>query len=322
MHHPKRTHPIEKLNLHPRNRHRNRYDFKLLTGSSPDLAQFVRLNPYGDESIDFHDPMAVKALNKALLKFYYDIDYWDIPVNYLCPPIPGRADYIHHIAGLLGDCNQGIFPAGPHIRCLDIGVGANCIYPIIGAKEYGWSFVGSDIDPVALASAQRIVASNPILEHKVELRLQRNSDNIFEGIIKKDERFDLTLCNPPFHASKAEAQAGTLRKIKNLSSGKVTQPILNFGGQQNELWCEGGEVQFVQYMVGQSKQFSGAVMWFSTLVSRESTLKYVYNRLKQVDATEVRTIPMSQGNKISRIVAWTFLQESGKRNWINPGWKR
>ena len=318
---PKRVYPIEKLNLHPRNRHRTRYDFKFLIKSSPDLAQYVRLNPYGDASIDFHDPLAVKALNKALLKLYYDMDYWDIPLNYLCPPIPGRADYIHHIAGLLGDCNHGEIPSGPHIRCLDIGVGANCIYPVVGSKEYGWSFVGSDIDPVALTSAQKIVESNARLEQKVELRLQRNPDDIFKGVFKKDERFDLTLCNPPFHASPAEAQAGTLRKIHNLSSGKKIQPILNFSGQQSELWCEGGEVQFVQNMVRESKQFSRSVMWFSTLVSRESNLKYVNNILKQVDAAEVRTIPMGQGNKISRIVAWTFLTESGKKNWIEAGWK-
>jgi len=94
----KKEHPKEKSRLHPRNKHRERYDFKLLIESSPELAQFVKMNIYNDESIDFFNPDAVKALNKALLKYFYDIENWDIPEGYLCPPIPGRADYIHHIA--------------------------------------------------------------------------------------------------------------------------------------------------------------------------------------------------------------------------------
>jgi len=152
---PKREHPKEKLSLHPRNRHRERYDFKLLIDSCPELAPHVRMNPYSDESVDFFNPEAVKELNRALLNHYYDIEYWDIPPDYLCPPIPGRADYIHHIAELLGSCNRGKIPTGNQIRCLDVGAGANCIYPIIGNKEYGWSFVGSEIDPVAMESSRR-----------------------------------------------------------------------------------------------------------------------------------------------------------------------
>ncbi|MEI8048680.1 MAG: RlmF-related methyltransferase, partial [Bacteroidota bacterium] len=146
----KREHPKEKSKMHPRNKHRERYDFKQLIGSCPELAEFVRPNVYDDDSIDFFDPEAVKMLNKALLKHYYDLGYWDIPKNYLCPPIPGRADYIHHIADLLGSKNKGQIPTGEKIKCLDIGVGANCVYPVIGNKEYGWSFIGCDIDAVSI----------------------------------------------------------------------------------------------------------------------------------------------------------------------------
>ena len=321
MLHSKREHPKEKTSLHPRNKHRERYDFKLLTDGCPELSQYVKINPYGDESVNFFMPEAVIALNKALLKVYYDIDNWAIPLGYLCPPVPGRADYIHHISDLLGSCCDGKIPTSEHIRCLDIGVGANCVYPIIGIKEYSWSFVGSDIDPVALDSARKIVSSNTILSEKVELRFQGNSRNIFEGIIKDIERFDITICNPPFHASHAEAYSGTLRKLNNLSSGKMTKPVLNFGGQQRELWCDGGEVRFVQDMIRQSKQFFDSVFWFSTLVSRESSLKYVYEALKKVGASKVQTIPMGQGNKISRIVAWTFLNGSEQQKWIDSRWK-
>ena len=319
---PKREHPKEKISLHSRNRHRERYNFKLLINSNPELNKFVEINPYGDESIDFFNPEAVKALNRALLKHFYDVQNWDIPPGYLCPPIPGRADYIHHIADLLGSCNRGKIPVGDQIRCLDVGVGANCVYPIIGNKEYGWSFVGSEIDPVALESARRIIILNPNLADKVALRLQVNPKNIFEGVIEKEGRFDLTVCNPPFHASLNEAQSGTLRKLSNLSSKRIVKPFLNFGGQQNELWCEGGEVRFVTDMISESQRYSASCLWFSALVSKESNLKNIYEALRKVGVGCFKTIPMGQGNKISRIVAWTFLSQTEQGKWVRERWEQ
>lgn len=310
-----------KSKLHPRSKHRERYDFKQLVGSCPELAEFVKLNIYKDESIDFANPEAVKALNKALLRHYYSINNWDVPPNYLCPPIPGRADYIHHIADLLRNYNYGKVPLGDKIKCLDIGVGANCIYPIIGNKEYGWSFIGSDIDLVAIESANKIIESNPALHGKIELKLQDNPKDFFYGIIQKDEIIDLSVCNPPFHSSLDEAQSGTLRKIKNLTHKTPAKTVLNFGGQSNELWCEGGEKRFVSKMIRESKKFSSSCFWFSTLISKQSNLNSAYLGLKAAKAVEVKTIPMGQGNKTSRIVAWTFLTQVEQKKWKNTRWQ-
>jgi 23S rRNA (adenine1618-N6)-methyltransferase len=317
----KKEHPNEKSRLHPRNRHRERYDFTALIASCTELAKYVRLNLYNDESIDFADPEAVKLLNKALLKHFYNIDNWDIPPHYLCPPIPGRADYIHYAADLLRSKNYGKIPVGNQIKILDIGIGANCVYPIIGNKEYGWSFIGSDIDPVAIASANNIIASNPDLAGKIELRLQLNPKDIFYGIMRKDEPIDLSMCNPPFHASLAEAQSGTLRKLNNLNHEKITEPILNFGGQQYELWCEGGEERFVNDMIRQSRQFLDSCFWFTTLISKQSNLKSAYETLRRANAVEVETIPMGQGNKTSRMLAWTFLEPDQQKKWANTRWR-
>jgi len=303
----KREYPKEKSGLHPRSRHRERYDFKALIGTCPELARFVKVNDYDDESIDFFDPYAVKMLNKALLKHYYSIDYWDIPQNYLCPSIPGRADYIHHIADLLGSFNNGQVPTGDKVKCLDIGVGASCVYPIIGIKEYGWSFTGTEIDPIAMESASKIIDLNPILKGKVELRLQENPDDFFiNGIVKKGEYFDISVCNPPFHSSKEEAQAGSIRKLNNLTHKNVNKPVLNFGGKEHELWCEGGEERFVSAMVYQSRRFAESCTWFSSLISKESSLRSVLKALQIAGAFQVKTIPMGQGNKKSRIIVWTF----------------
>ncbi|HPR85253.1 MAG TPA: 23S rRNA (adenine(1618)-N(6))-methyltransferase RlmF [Prolixibacteraceae bacterium] len=316
----KKEQPSEKPKLHPRNKNRERYDFDSLIASSPELAAFVRPNLYNDDSIDFADPAAVKALNKAILKYHYTIENWDVPEGYLCPPVPGRADYIHHIADFIGRNNYGKIPVGGHFKCYDLGVGASCIYPIIGVMEYGWSFIGSDIDPVAIDSANRIVAENETLQGMVECKLQNSPKDFFYGIIRKDQQIDLTICNPPFHASPEEAQAGTLRKIHNLHLNQK-EPVLNFGGQSNELWCEGGEEKFVRNMILQSRKFAQNCFCFSTLISKESNLKKVYHTLEQAAVFGAETIPMGQGNKKSRIVAWTFLNTEEQKRWKNTRWQ-
>lgn len=314
-------HSKEKTNLHPRNKHRERYNFEELIQFCPELAQFVELNDYQDLSIDFFDPKAVKMLNKALLKCFYGIKNWDIPENYLCPPIPSRADYIHYIADVLGSKFENKIPTGEQIKCLDIGVGANCVYPLIGNSEYGWSFVATDIDVIALESANKIIESNPFLEDKIELVLQNNPKNIFYGIIQKDELIDLTICNPPFHSSVAQAQAESLRKLNHLKQQKNAKIVLNFGGKSSELCYQGGEQKFVRDMVWESKQFWANCFWFSSLISKESSLKNIYEALEKAGAREVKTIQMAQGNKVSRLVVWTFLSERQQEKWINLRWK-
>lgn len=285
----------------------------------------MKINDYNDASIDFSNPQAVKALNQALLKQFYGISVWDIPENYLCPPIPGRADYIHYIADLLVTTNGDVAPKSSAIRVLDIGVGANIIYPLIGHKEYGWHFIGTDIDAIAIANAQQILDSNNL--ETIELRLQSLSSAIFKGVLLQYETFDIAMCNPPFHSSLAEASAGTQRKWHNLSKrfGKslgASQSVsksstLNFGGQAAELYCAGGEEAFIGQMVSESKQFSAQCLWFTTLVSKASSLPGVYRALKKVNALQVKTINMAQGKKKSRIVAWTFLSAAQQRQWLS-----
>ena len=151
--------PARKAAMHVRNRFRTGYDFDALVAASPGLALFVAPNPYGDASIDYANPDAVKALNRALLAHGYGLKEWDIPPGYLCPPIPGRSDYLHHLADLLSGGDPARIPRGGAVRVLDIGVGANCVYPLIGASEYGWAFVGSDTDPIAVRWAAKLASS-------------------------------------------------------------------------------------------------------------------------------------------------------------------
>ena len=305
-----------KPTLHPRNRHQGRYDFPSLIKAHPDLARFTLTNPHGKPSIDFANPEAVRVFNRALLKAQYGIQHWDIPANYLCPPIPGRADYLHVAADLLAADNAGQLLKGAQVRVLDIGVGANCIYPLLGHSDYRWRFLGSDIDPVALASAKAIIQANG-LDKVINLRQQSNPAHILSGLLKDDERFDLTLCNPPFHASREEATRGSQRKWKNLGKQdpKRKLPVLNFGGQNNELWCEGGEIRFVTQLINESAQYASQTLWFTSLVSKASNLPALEAALKKAWAAAVRVVEMGQGQKQSRMLAWSFHDDAARQAW-------
>ena len=306
--------------LHPRNLHQGRYNLEALSETLPELKSFLFTNEYGNLNLDFANPKAVKALNQALLNHFYQIDFWDIPEGFLCPPIPGRADYIHHLADLLAQSNAGKIAKGSKITVLDIGTGANLIYPLLGSAIYDWSFVGSELNPKAIECAQEIIAKNTKFQGKIALRPQQDPTKIFSTIIQPEEFFDLTLCNPPFHESAQAAQEGSRRKVQNLTGKSVQKAELNFGGQAAELWTEGGELAFIRKMIAESLNFKNQVYWFTTLVSKSENLKPLQIQLETVGCTAHKVIEMAQGNKISRFVAWTFLNPKQRDAWRNYRW--
>ncbi len=294
--------------LHPRNLHQGRYDLLALSETVPELKEIIFTNAYGQLSIDFANPDAVKLLNKALLLHFYELSYWDIPEGYLCPPIPGRADYVHHVGDLLARDHDRKVPQGPEIRVLDIGTGANLIYPIVGTSLFGWNFVGTEIEFQALSNAAEIIAANSRLVDKVALRYQEDPLAIFKSVIEEGDYFELSICNPPFHESAEVAQQGSQRKIKNLKGSASSDPILNFGGQATELWTAGGEIGFIGRMIQESVTFQKQVGWFTVLVSKSAHLSYFQAQLEKVGVKSQRVIDMGQGNKRSRILAWSFLR--------------
>jgi 23S rRNA (adenine1618-N6)-methyltransferase len=306
----------EKSSLHTRNLHRNPYDFDKLISCVPELKQYVFTNSYQTATINFSLPKAVKLLNKALLLHFYKVQNWDIPDSNLCPPIPGRADYVHYIADLLAE-QQNEIPRGSSIQGLDIGTGANLVYPLIAHKSYGWKMLGTDINKDSLKNAQEILNNNPDLLPAIELKYQPESGHIFKGIINSKDQFTFSMCNPPFHDSEESALKGNLRKTKNLNKSKVHKPLLNFGGQQSELWCEGGELAFIKNMIEESTLYSSQVLWYTCLVSKKDNLFKLTTLLKKLKAIEVKTIDMAQGQKISRILAWTFISQQNRKDWFS-----
>lgn len=305
----------EKSTLHPRNQHRNSYDFELLISCVPELKHYVFVNSYGTQTINFSIPKAVKLLNKALLQHFYGVKNWDIPEHNLCPPIPGRADYIHYLADLLTENSEEI-PKDLSIKGLDIGTGANLVYPLIAHQSYGWEMLGTDINQKSLENAQKILDDNPDFSSHIQLKFQPDSNFIFKNILSPENRFAFSICNPPFHDSEESAMKGNLRKTKNLKKSKTPKINLNFGGQRSELWCEGGELAFISKMIEESALFSSQILWFTCLVSKQENLFKLTSLLNKIKAVEVKTIDMAQGQKISRILAWTFVPKEKRRNWF------
>jgi 23S rRNA (adenine1618-N6)-methyltransferase len=332
-----------KQGLHVKNRHRGLYDFDQLAKAVPQLAPLIKRNPRGQKTIDFSDPKSVKLLNKALLNVHYNIANWDIPQGYLCPPIPGRADYVHRLADLLVTDMPRL--KSHRCRVIDIGTGANCIYPLIGAAEYNWSVVGTDIADAALNNARRIVQENPRFKQQLSFRLQHNSKSIFTNVIQENDLFDLSMCNPPFHRSQHDASVGSDRKVRNLTKQRKNRqgldaqcqgyhdtnrsaknatksPLatsgaaLNFGGQSAELWCEGGELAFITLMGNESKIFAHQVLWFSTLISKNTNIRPMKQLLEKLGVSDIHVEEMQQGQKVSRFIAWTFQNSEQRKSWL------
>ncbi len=290
----------EKDYLHPRNRHRYGYDFEHLIQKYPTLKNYVAKNKYGKMSLNFFNPDAVKALNKILLLEYYNLTYWNIPDGYLCPAIPGRAEYIHRVAELI-DPNKSTA-----VICLDIGTGANLVYPIIATHEYSWRFIATDIDQTALQHAKQIIEKNERLQGKISLRHQTEPQYIFANVIMPSDKIDLVICNPPFYESATQANQATRRKVNNLTGKRHMHPVKNFQGKTNELFCEGGEKQFVNRIVSESRMYQGQIQWFSTLISKTSILNSVKSHLAKQFPQDVKIIDISLGNKKSRVLAWKY----------------
>lgn len=292
--------------MHPRNVHRQGYNFDLLTKASPELLNHLIKTPVGKDSINFSDAEAVKCLNKALLKHHYKIEYWDIPKAFLCPPVPGRADYIHALADLLKQDNQNKIVN--NVSALDIGTGANLIYPILGESIYSWRFIASDINPKAIKNAALICKENNL---STKVLLQPDNTKFFKNILDERLKLHISMCNPPFHNSAESAKSATQNKWHKL--GKKPNSNLNFGGHSPELWCEGGEVGFIRRMIKESKNYGQQCAWFSSLVSKKGSLSAIKLALKKANALEVKVIKMEQGQKVSRFVAWSFLNNTKRQ---------
>ena len=290
--------------MHAQNPYGNRYDLKRLTKHYHALEKFIVLNPSGEETIDFSSSEAVFALNKSMLLADFKLGDYELPSGYLIPPVPGRLDYLLHVRDFLTE--KFNVSENSQLNGLDMGSGANGIYCILGAQHFNWKMVGSETDAKAVEIANANIQKTKGLNDKIEIRHQQDKGSLFKNTIQANEQFDFVVCNPPFHSSKEEALKGSLRKVKNLGGYAAKEKfLLNFEGQANELWCNGGEVLFIKRLIKESVGFKNQVKVFSTLVAKSESVAAIKKQLSKVKAN-FEVIPMALGNKKGRYLMWWF----------------
>lgn len=301
--------------IHPRNKYsENPPDFNLLASLYPSFQPFVFYTRDGKPRIDWTDFNATRELTKVLLQHDHAVKWW-IPDGQLCPTVPNRSNYIHWIQDLLSsDIIAKINTSGNNrVRGFDIGTGANCIYPLLGASLLGWSFVGSDVTDVALEWAERNVNSNPHISELIEIRKavdahqtvdvttdltkDQSGHPVLLGTVGDDEHFDFCMCNPPFFESMEEAGLN---------------PRTACGGTSEEMVCPGGERAFIMRIIDDSVVLKQAFRWYTSMVGRKANLKVLVSKLWEVGASVVKTTEFVQGETCRWGLAWSFLPPARK----------
>ena len=126
------------------------------------------------------------------------------------------------------------------------------------------------------------------------MRLQTNPEHILRGVVKKNERFDFTMCNPPFFDSMEERISRFGRGISHSESEECTP---------------GGEITFLHRYARESVHFSDRIGWFSSMTGKKSSAlnlrTYLQEMLEKKSVVVLSEIGESQTKRW--IVAWRFL---------------
>jgi 23S rRNA A1618 N6-methylase RlmF len=72
---------------------------------------------------------------------------------------------------------------------LDIGCGANLIYPLLGAAQHGWRFIAADITDAALSGAAANLAANPHLGHLIQVHSLTAEANFVLCFSRHEKRY-------------------------------------------------------------------------------------------------------------------------------------
>ncbi|KAG0478868.1 hypothetical protein HPP92_013587 [Vanilla planifolia] len=264
--------------IHPRNRYADQPpDFGLLASLYPSFKQFVFSSRSGRPAIDWKDYNATRELTRVLLLHDHGINWW-IPDGQLCPTVPNRLNYIHWIDDLL---SSDLIPkrqtSNSKVKGFDIGTGANCIYPLLGASLLGWEFVGSEKDE---SQGQELKECGTV------------QPPVLVGVVKEGETFDFCICNPPFFESIEEAGLN---------------PKTSCGGTTEEMVCPGGEITFVTQIIKDSVVLKCSFRWFTVMIGRKINLKSLMSKLREVGVSIVKTTEFVQGRTARWGLAWSFM---------------
>ncbi|XP_060092785.1 RNA N6-adenosine-methyltransferase METTL16 [Heteronotia binoei] len=286
--------------MHARNRYKDKPpDFASLAAKYPEFQRHVQVSLAGRVSVNFKDPEAVRALTCTLLKEDFGLQI-DIPLERLIPTVPLRLNYIHWVEDLLAMRD----PAGKAavVWGIDIGTGASCIYPLLGATLNGWHFIATEVDDVCFSYAKKNVEQNNLSDLIKVVKVPQKT-LLLDALEQESEViYDFCMCNPPFFANQLEAKGVNSRNPRRPPPSSV-----NTGGI-TEIMAEGGELEFVKRIIHDSLQLKKRLRWYSCMLGKKCSLAPLKEELRIHGVPKVTHTEFCQGRTMRWALAWSFYE--------------
>ncbi|CAD5235181.1 unnamed protein product [Bursaphelenchus xylophilus] len=288
--------------MHPRNPYKSKPpDFSKLAFEYPRFRKHCRVSTTGKVEGDFSNEEFVKVLSETLLKkdFGLDVEFME---GSLIPRVPQRLNYLLLIQDILianGICEN--------VMGLDIGTGASCIYPLLGARLCKFSFVATEIDEDSVKWAQKQVEKN--FKNNEIILIQGQKEGFFKTPLKSVDRFDFCMCNPPFFHEKEANEKFTSDvngNRRNSSNKHTNAPNSVTVAKTNELMVEGGEVEFVKRIMDESVQVKDKFRLFTTMLGKKSSVATLKKHLVDRGCQQFAVSILSQGRTQRWVISWTF----------------
>ncbi|KAK3361217.1 hypothetical protein B0T24DRAFT_642747 [Lasiosphaeria ovina] len=281
---------IAKADRYFRDLYRCEPDFKKLAAQDPDFAVWVKKGG----KLNFSDAAAFMQLTKTLLKADFGLKI-ELPDDRLCPPVTNRHNYILWLKELM-DTTSYEQPGGK-LCGLDVGTGASCIYPLLGAVQRPWNFVATDIDAKSLVYARKNVELNG-LDKQIRVMERKASDSLVPLDDISVQSIDFVMMNPPFYESEDELKQSAENKSQPPNSACTGAPV--------EMICEGGEVGHVGRMLKESLILRDKVRWYTTMVGKASSLNALVGQLRENNIDNFAVTEFTQGKTRRWALGWSF----------------
>ncbi|KAM7413276.1 hypothetical protein PAMA_020589 [Pampus argenteus] len=282
--------------MHPRNRYKDKPpDFAHLAAKYPDFQQHVHTSLTGRPVVNFKEPEAVRALTCTLLKEDFGLTI-EIPLERLIPTVPLRLNYIHWVEDLIDGQKQ------PR-RGIDIGTGASCIYPLLGATMNGWYFLATEVDDICFDAATKNVEQNNLSDLIKVVKVPQKT--LLMDALKEETEivYDFCMCNPPFFANQLEAKG-----VNSRNSRRPPPSSVNTGGV-TEIMAEGGELEFVKRIIHDSLQLKKRLRWYSCMLGKKCSLTPLKEELRKQGVPKVTHTEFYQGRTMRWALAWSFYDD-------------
>ncbi|KAL6471149.1 hypothetical protein MHYP_G00197990 [Metynnis hypsauchen] len=281
--------------MHPRNRYKDKPpDFAYLASKYPDFQKHVQTNLVGRVMLNFKDPEAVRALTCTLLKEDFGLTI-EIPLERLIPTVPLRLNYIHWVE----DLTEG---QGSPRRGIDIGTGASCIYPLLGASMNGWYFLATEVDDICYNYAKKNVEQNNMADLIKVVKVPQKT-LLMDALKEESFVYDFCMCNPPFFANQLEAKG-----VNSRNSRRPPPSSVNTGGV-TEIMAEGGELEFVKRIIHDSLQLKRRLRWYSCMLGKKCSLAPLKEELRKQGVPKVTHTEFCQGRTMRWALAWSFYED-------------